>query len=84
MEKNVLSGLTFWDEGDESLLADMDSGSEEEIEKKPTPITKRNLKDKGKKNKNDDRFEEGGHRPLKNVLATKVSEKIGKEKREKI
>lgn len=32
----------------------------------------------------DDRFDEGGHKPLKNVLATKVAEKIASEKREKM
>ena len=32
----------------------------------------------------EDRFDEGGHRPLKNVLATKVAEKIAQEKREKM
>ena len=30
VEKMVLSGVAFWEEGDESLFADMDDGSESE------------------------------------------------------
>ena len=37
---------------------------------------------KGKKG--NDKFDEGGHRPLKNVLASKVAEKIAQEKRTKM
>jgi hypothetical protein len=34
-----------------------------------------------KKGKDNERFPQGGHRPLKNVLALKVTEKIANEKR---
>lgn len=63
----VLSGVTFWDEGDDTLFGSMDSSSDSESENDKKQPNKRNQK-KGKPD--DDRFEPGGHKPLKNVLAT--------------
>jgi len=79
VEKMVLSGVPFWEDGDDSLFADMDGDeSSEEEEKKPQ------RRGTLKKKVDDDRFEQGGHKPLKNVLATKVAEKIATEKRDKM
>lgn len=94
VEKMVLSGVPFWEEGDDTLFGDSaeDEGAheQEELHEAPeaTPSNSRpalrGKGDKKKKEKDDDRFEEGGHRPLKNVLATKVAEKVADEKREKM
>jgi hypothetical protein len=78
----VLSGVPFWEEGDDTLFADGPVEEEEEEVKEsngdPTPNNRR------RKQEDEDKFEKGGHRPLKNVLATKVTEKIADEKREKM
>jgi len=75
VEKMVLSGVPFYEEGDDALFADMDETEEEEVDhrrgaKKPArqTVTK---------------FDDDGHKPLKNVLATKASEKVALEKQEK-
>jgi hypothetical protein len=74
VEKMVLSGVAFWEEGDDSLFADMDD--DESSEEEPTPKNGGKGGKGSQKTKDDNRFDEGGHRPLKNVLAGKVSEKI--------
>jgi hypothetical protein len=71
VEKMVLSGVPFYEDGEEALMAGSDSGdSEEEVD---TP----------KKGGDVNKFDDGGHKPLKNVLAGQVAEKIAREKREK-
>jgi hypothetical protein len=79
VEKMVLSGVAFWEEGDEALFADLDEGSESEEEDQATKGGQP-AKKTSKAAADDNRFEEGGHRPLKNVLAGKVAEKIAQEK----
>lgn len=71
VEKMVLAGVPFWEEGDEALFAALNDDDEDE-ERKTSPGDEA------------DRFEDGGHRPLKNILATTVAERIAKEKREKM
>lgn len=72
----VLSGIPFWEEGDDSFFGDSedDNGSEDEG----------NSKEKKLEYINESKFEDGGHRPLKNVLASKVAEKVAIEKRTKM
>ena len=86
VEKMVLSGVPFYEEGDDTLFAD--GPIEEEEEEAAPEVTPRNdfnpKSGRKRKQKEEDRFDEGGHRPLKNVLASKVSEKIADEKREKM
>jgi len=74
VEKMVLSGVPFYEEGDDALFGD-DSETEQEDQD-----TKKNAKAA----QDDNRFDEDGHKPLKNVLATKVADKIANEKREKM
>ena len=59
VEKMVLSGIPFWEEGDDSFFGDSedDNGSEDEG----------NSKEKKLEYINESKFEDGGHRPLKNV-----------------
>lgn len=70
VEKMVLAGVPFWEEGDEALFAALND-DDEDGEHKATAS-------------DADRFEDGGHRPQKNILATIVAERIAKEKREKM
>ena len=76
LEKMVLSGVPFWEEGDEALFGDMDD-DEEESEEEKAPVQQKGPpgKNRGKKG-NDDKFDDDGHKPLKNVLAGKVADKI--------
>jgi hypothetical protein len=67
VEKMVLAGVPFWEEGDEALFADLDDEDEDSHQEADA-----------------NGFEEGGHRPLKNVLATRVAERMANEKREKM
>lgn len=69
----VLSGVPFYEEGDDALFGDDDESQDEE----PAQAA---LKSKSSENK----FEDGGHKPLKNVLAGVVADKIAVEKREKM
>ena len=65
VERMVLAGVPFWEEGDEALFGDMTDEEEENDQQA-----------------NDNQFEEGGHRPLRNELADKVAERMANEKRE--
>jgi hypothetical protein len=67
VEKMVLAGVPFWEEGDEALFADLDDEDEDSHQEADA-----------------NGFEDGGHRPLKNVLATRVAERMANEKREKM
>lgn len=79
----VLSGVPFWEEGDDTLFAD-GPVEEEEEEVKESNSLEPAQNGRRRKQEDEDRFEKGGHRPLKNVLASKVTEKIADEKREKM
>jgi len=72
IERMVLSGVPFLEEGDDSLLGDIDEGSDSDD----------STAKKGRTDEN--KFDEEGHKPLKNVLATQVAEKIAKEKTQKL
>ena len=87
VEKMVLSGVPFYEESDDALFGNMDDDeSASEEEKPPTPKEqKRPMKPGGKRKPNEvHKFDEDGHKPLKNILALKVAEKIADEKREKM
>lgn len=82
----VLSGVPFYEESDDALFGDMDDDSSDE-EAQNTPKEQEAPKRLGDKNKvqvDDDRFDDDGHKPLKNVLAIKVADKIAEDKREKM
>ena len=89
VEKMVLSGVPFYEESDDALFGDMsgeETGNEEE-EKPETPKTKKHFgrPQEKKKTVEVNKFEEpDGHKPLKNVLAGIVADKIADEKREKM
>lgn len=80
VEKMVLAGVNFYDEGDDALFGDLndEESSEEEDFKRKSMMKKK------KKSGEEDRFDEEGHKPLKNALANIVAEKIAEEKREKM
>ncbi len=80
----VLSGVPFWEDGDEALLENFSEGDQEEEEESPkaaqkdtnpTNFSGQGLK-KGKKDFEKNKFEEEGHKPLKNILALQVAEKM--------
>ena len=78
----VLSGVPFWEDGDEALLENVSEGDQDEETPKaaqkdnnPTNFSGQSLK-KGKKDFEKNKFEEEGHKPLKNVLALQVAEKM--------
>lgn len=51
VEKMVLSGVPFWEEGDDSLFGDMDGTESQEEEESPKEKNKKDkLKKKGKDN----------------------------------
>lgn len=84
----VLSGVPFYEESDDALFGDMsgeESGNEEE-DKPETPKTKKHFgRPQDKKKKEEvNKFNDEGHKPLKNVLAGVVADKIADEKREKM
>lgn len=73
----VLSGVPFWEDGDEALLENVSEGDQDEETSKSadnnaTNFTGQSLK-KGKKDFEKNKFEEEGHKPLKNVLALQVA-----------
>lgn len=78
VEKMVLSGVPFWEEGEDALFdsddEDAQSGAEGQAEE-PAHVEAK---------VDDDRFDEGGHKPLRNVLAAKVVDKLADQKREKM
>ena len=77
VERMVLSGVPFWEEGDDALFGDMDEEEESEEDRSSKQRGGQPGKGKGQKGGADDnQFDEGGHKPLKNVLAAKVAEKI--------
>ena len=55
----VLSGVPFWEEGDDSFFGESEDETGEAEEEK----------ERIKADIANDQFEEGGHRPLKNKLA---------------
>lgn len=59
VEKMVLSGVPFWEEGDDSFFGESEDETGEAEEEK----------ERIKADIANDQFEEGGHRPLKNKLA---------------
>ncbi len=75
----VLSGVPFWEDGDEALFDNVSEGDQEEEspkaaqkENKLTNFSSKSVK-KGKKDFEKNKFEEEGHKPLKNVLALQVA-----------
>ena len=75
----VLSGVPFWEDGDEALLENVSEGDQDEETPKAaqkdndaTNFTSQSLK-KGKKDFEKNKFEDEGHKPLKNVLALQVA-----------
>jgi hypothetical protein len=80
VEKMVLSGVPFYEEGDDALFGDMDE--EESEQEVATPQKDARGRPKGKLG--ESKFPEEGHRPLKNELAGKVAEKVALDKREKM
>lgn len=73
----VLSGVPFWEDGDEALLENVSEGDQDEetpksADNNATNFTGQSLK-KGKKDFEKNKFEEEGHKPLKNVLALQVA-----------
>lgn len=76
----VLSGVPFWEDGDEALFDNVSEGDQEEEESpkaaqkdnKITNFSSQSVK-KGKKDFEKNKFEEEGHKPLKNVLALQVA-----------
>ena len=74
VERMVLAGVPFWEEDDAALLGDITDFTDEDEEND----------EENDQRADDNQFEEGGHRPLRNLLSEQVAERMANEKREKL
>ena len=72
VERMVMSGVPFWEEDEAAVLNDMEESTDDNEQQDIDQQTDEN------------QFDQDGHRPLRNVLAEKVTEKLANEKREKL
>jgi hypothetical protein len=88
VEKMVLSGVPFYDdEGDDSnFVSDLEENESDQEEEDAAAKKKAGVGKAGRRSTkmSDNKFDDAGHNPLKNVLATTVAEKLAQEKREKM